>query len=251
MQGLAEFLPISSSGHLVLAEYILNIKENQLVLNIILHVGTLLAVCIYLRKDLIAIVRGMFSTQKNEKKESFQRITTLTVGTLPAVIAALFLKDRIEGFFRSPDHVGGLLIINAAILSLAHFLSKDKGQNKSSVTIKDAFCIGIAQASAILPGISRSGATISMGLMLGIEPRKAFTFSFLLSIPAIVGAVFFDIPALVNLSAENTQIIIAALGVAFITGLGALCILKKVVLKNKLIYFALYCVCIGIVIITI
>ncbi len=228
VQGLTEFLPISSSGHLVVFENILKVHFPGITFEVFLHVATLTAVIIYLWRDILEI----FQFKKYSLSE--QPILLIIVGTIPAGIVGLLAGDTIEGLFESVKWVRVFFIINSVILLSTRWTLGER----EKITIRDAILIGIAQSFAILPGISRSGATITAALLLGIKPSKAFSFSFLLSIAAISGAAILKIKDLSGVALSSGYLV--GFLSALISGLLAIVILKRVVLVRKLHYFAYY-----------
>ncbi|MFQ5453144.1 MAG: undecaprenyl-diphosphate phosphatase [Candidatus Zixiibacteriota bacterium] len=240
LQGLTEFLPVSSSGHLVLAQIVLGVKQSGVTFEVLVHFGSLLAVIIYFQKKIIRLFKSLFD--KNLKYER-QQITFLAIGTVPAVIAFLLFKDFFEQAFSNPILTSVMLIITGLILLSTKFFETGGGKT----TFISALIIGIAQAAAIIPGLSRSGTTISVGMIAKVKPSEAAEFSFLLAIPAIAGAVIFKINDL--LSMDSSLIIQYLLGViiTFITSLLAIYAVLTLIKKGKFVYFAYYCFAVGIV----
>ena len=238
VQGITEFLPISSSGHLVLIHRFFKLTEPNIFFDICLHVGTLMAVILYFGKDILRLVR--------EKRAEW--LVYLAIGTVPAVIAALFFEDQISAFFMSSRRVACMLIVTAAILFIGQLCLWRKSRQEKGPTFFSSLIVGIGQAFALLPGISRSGATISTGLVCRMKAEEAFRFSFLLSIPAILGALLYkilkeDIGAIVLI---DPGIYIAGTLTAFVTGLACLPLLWRVIRSRKLFIFSLYCLIVGI-----
>jgi undecaprenyl-diphosphatase len=257
IQGLTEFLPISSSGHLVLFQNLLGFKEPELLLDCSLHLGTLLAVCIYLRSDLKNILMemkkltlGLFQIQgtKESLKENPHAYLALMVviGTFPTLLAGLFFRAGVETLFGSLSTVGIMLVVTGLILATTKLIPGEHNK-RAEVAILVSLAIGAAQGLALIPGISRSGATIVCALVCGLRRELAARFSFLLAIPAIIGA------TLVQLNAEaigRAGILSLASGFfsAALVGLVALRILMGVVRKGKLYWFAPYCWALGLLI---
>lgn len=234
LQGLTEFLPISSSGHLVLTQKAMGLKEAPLAWDVFLHLGTLLAVLIFLRKAIWQLTLGVF--QKSGVVER-KTLVALLIATLPAAGLGFLFKNQIFNFFSSEKMVGvGFLITSFLLLSTKW--SRPGKVIIDQLSLKQTLLIGLAQALALMPGISRSGATIVLGLWVGLTPHKAFTFSFLLSIPAILGANLLEIKDLSSLPSFNLALIGSL--VAAIFGFLALKILKKVLLSEKLYLLAFY-----------
>jgi undecaprenyl-diphosphatase len=241
VQGLAEFLPVSSSGHLALLENLFHLSESQrLSYTAFLHLGTTLALLFYFRKKVYDVIVNSFNhSGQNEQKQSIKLILFIIIGTIPAGIIGYLAKDKIDLVFQTPIYSAVFLLITGVIL----FLTKFAQEKNSNLSYKDAILIGFAQAIALLPGISRSGATISIALFIGLTTASAFEFSFLLSIPAVIGA---NILLLKNISSHLTLLnLILSIAVPFIIGILALEILKKIVIRKKLYYFAYYCWAIG------
>ncbi len=240
LQGLTEFLPVSSSGHLVLAENILNAKMPGVLFELIVHFGTLMSVIIYFRKNIIALSK---SITDRSKKEERKMILFLGVGTIPAVLMALFLKDQIESAFDSAVMTSVFLILTGLILLFAGLYQK--GDRK--INAGNALIVGIGQALAIFPGISRSGTSISFGLLAGVRPIIAAEFSFLLSIPAIIGAIIFKAREIAAIDFHILgQYLIGAI-LSFLSGLLAVYILLDFIRRGKFKYFGVYCIIIGLI----
>ena len=243
VQGIAEFLPVSSSGHLALLESIFRFNQAQrLAYTAFLHLGTVLALLFFFRKRILEIFADLFiSKDLLHKKESLSLILKIIIGTIPAGIVGYFAKDKIDTAFIEPIYSAVFLIITGIIL----FATKFSKESKSKISYSDALLIGIAQAVALLPGISRSGTTISMALLLGLSRADGFEFSFLLSIPAVLGAnslMLKDLPPNLSIS-----FLILAIAIPFVVGLIALKLLKNIVIKKQFHNFAYYCWIIGII----
>lgn len=257
IQGLTEFLPISSSGHLVIFQHIIGIRNPELLLDVSLHVGTLLAVVIFFWNDLkwmvfdaIGLVRTLFHGEKK-----FQNLTQpfpyamlivwIIIGTIPTVLIGIFCSPFFQTMFGSPLFVGVMLLVTGAMLGASRFLP-DTFTKKNHIGFVVSLAIGIAQGIAIIPGISRSGATIVCGLFLGLNRELSGRFSFLLSIPAIIGATVykFDIAKIHEIGFAPFFV---GVFVSFLVGLIALEVTMNMVRKGKLFYFSLYCFFVGIV----
>jgi len=264
IQGISEFLPISSSGHLSIAGYLMGMDpeaDNLLSFNILLHVATLAAVFIVYRKDIVEMIKAFFSMFGDlfkgkglRLKEFLYRrlIVMLIVGTLPAVVAALFLGDIIE----NPQlwQIGIFLIITAVLLYLSERLSGGR-IDLENMSVKRALYVGCFQGLGTLPGISRSGSTIVGGLFSGLDKATAVRFSFLLSIPAILGALVLDIKDMLSIQAQaliytpaSAAILPVAVGMltAAVSGYFSIKFLLRIVEKSKLSYFSIYCIAAGI-----
>lgn len=257
VQGLTEFLPISSSGHLVIFQNLLGFSEPELLLDTALHMGTLIAVCIYLRSDLKAIVTdslrllsGRPSPEHLGRKRNVGPYAALAlwviVGTLPTVFIGLVFRAPLERLFGSVPFVGGALIITGLMLAVTKFANRGSRQ-RGSLGLLSALAVGTAQGLAILPGISRSGITIACGLLLGLERGLAARFSFLLSIPAITGATILQLEPQALERVGLSPILLGFLA-SGVTGLFALKALMTVVRKGRLHYFAPYCWAVGVLI---
>lgn len=248
IQGLTEFLPVSSSGHLEIGKAILgnnSIPEESLMITVVLHFATALSTIVVFRKDVAEILKGLFQFKYNGETEfSFKIILSM----IPAAIIGVFFEEELETLFGgSILLVGFMLIITALLLWLA-----DKAKNtEKPVSYSNAFVIGVAQAIALLPGISRSGATISTSVLLGNDKAKAARFSFLMVVPLILGKIAKD---LLFGDLSNTQMDILPLAAgflaAFLAGLAACTWMIALVKKSKLSYFAIYCLIVGLIAIT-
>ena len=244
VQGLTEFLPISSSGHLVLAAELLNFHEEGVAFEVFVHIGTLLSVLIAFRADIIKMITAPFKLWRNkdttvEMHEYALWDLYIIVGTIPAAIIGLAFKDLIETFFSNILLVILMLFITGTFLILSGKIKKQDGQ----VTFLRSFIIGCAQACAILPGISRSGATIVTGMAIGVERERAARFSFILSIPAILGAGVIKTNDLATSSISQIEVIYLLVGMltSFISGYAAILWLMNLIKKGKLNRFAYYC----------
>lgn len=245
VQGLTEFLPVSSSGHLELGKAILgdnSIPEESLLFTVVLHFATALSTIVVFRKDIIDIIKGLFMFKWNENT---QFVSKIALSMLPAIFIGLFFEEELEQLFGGKILlVGCMLIVTAILLFLA-----DKAKNTDKkVSFKNAFVIGISQAIAILPGISRSGATISTSVLLGNDKTKAARFSFLMVVPLIFGKIAKDVfSGELSFETQNTTALFIGFVVAFVSGLFACTWMIALVKKSKLSYFAIYCVIIGVI----
>ncbi len=248
IQGLTEFLPISSSGHLVIFERLFHIEANDLVFEVFVHFGTLMAVLFYFREKLLAvagsIIRLFSRTRKPEgDKANIRLFWYLILGTVPAALMGLLFEDYIELAFASPRWASGMLLVTAGILLLTRWtMREDRNLNTNRTII-----IGFAQALAMMPGISRSGSTISAGMFLRMKKSEAAEFSFLLSIPAIIGATVLQIPQFISDITNADLVINYLIGaiIAAVVGYVSIAYLMKIVKKGKFFYFGLYCAVIG------
>ncbi|MBF0118323.1 MAG: undecaprenyl-diphosphate phosphatase [Desulfobacterales bacterium] len=244
IQGLTEFLPVSSSAHLVIFQHLFGLKEPQLLFDISVHVGTLIAVCIVLWReiwDMILSIISLFNNKLEKKEEDLKLVLFIILATIPTGVLGLMFHKAADELFSSIPLVGVALIFTSIFLFGTKFLKKDGEQ---IFAIKEALLIGLVQGMAVIPGISRSGATITAALFLGISREKAAKFSFLLSIPAILGA---EIIGLKDASCASIDITIL-LGVisAAVVGYIAIQILLRIVKDGRLYYFAPYCAVVGI-----
>ena len=247
IQGLTEFLPVSSSGHLVIGQYFLGLKEPELLFDTGVHFATVIAVVIYFRKDIIKLLTSLIGKDQNTERRTAYAII---IGTIPAVFVGLFFKDFLESFFSSPQMASYMLILTGVLL-FTSFYAKPQGKKLWGIKWLDALIIGIAQAISIMPGISRSGATITTALHLGFENEDAARFSFLLSLPAIFGA---GILQAIGLSAITTQELIPLVFGMFsagITGYFAIAFMLKLVGRGKLYAFSPYCIIVGLIVLII
>jgi undecaprenyl-diphosphatase len=237
IQGLTEFLPISSSGHLALAGMIMKVPEGDITFEIVVHLGTLMAVLAVYRKDLVELAAGIL----RKKRESLVLAGLLLTGSIPAGVAGFLLADSIEKIFDNPLIVSVMLLVTGCILFSTRFAKRG---NRDNPTLIGSFIVGISQAMAIMPGISRSGFTISTGLFAGIKREKAARFSFFLSIPAIAGAAVLKLGD-AGSSGIDTFMLITGFVISAITGYFALMILLRFLRAGKFSVFAWYCWLLG------
>ncbi|MFY0631818.1 MAG: undecaprenyl-diphosphate phosphatase [Flavobacteriaceae bacterium] len=245
IQGLTEFLPVSSSGHLELAKAILgdtSIPEESLAFTVVLHFATALSTLVIFRAEVIQIFKGLFQFKWNEETQFSVKII---LSMIPAVFVGLFFEEELTSFFGGNILLVGIMLFVTAVLLL--LADKAKNTNKK-VSFTNSVIVGISQAIAMLPGISRSGATISTSVLLGIDRTRAAKFSFLMVVPLIFGKVAKDIAG-GDISFQSSEIIPMTAGfvAAFIAGLLACKWMIALVKKSKLIYFSIYCAIIGLV----
>jgi len=241
IQGLTEFLPVSSSGHLVIGEQLLKFDPPGVLLEAILHLGTLIAVLILFRHDLLRLTRGLFT-----KGRELGEVRCLIAGTIPIAIIGLVLQDKIESAFSSLIIVAICLLVTGGLLLIADWAGRQA--KRKEVTLRDALLIGISQAAALLPGISRSGVTITTGMIVGIEGKEAARFSFLLSIPAIVGAAglkFYQALTTTSVAASEWPGLLVGALTALGVGVVAIKGLLALISRGKLKIFGVYCLVIG------
>ncbi|MFO8023154.1 MAG: undecaprenyl-diphosphate phosphatase [Perlabentimonas sp.] len=244
VQGLTEFLPVSSSGHLELGAAIFNLKEENLTFSIIVHGATFLSVLVVFRKDIIQIITSLVRFRWDEETKYF---LLLIISAIPVAVVGFLFKDNIERLFKGHiAFVGAMLLVTALLL----FLTRYAPRKKETINAKRAIIIGLAQTLAVLPGISRSGATISTALYLGVDREKAARFSFLMVLIPIFGASFLEVLSLYSAqepsSLSSGALIVGAVA-AFLSGLFACSWMIKIVKKGKLVWFAAYCAVVGVV----
>ena len=245
IQGLTEFLPVSSSGHLELAKAILGdqkVPQESLTFTVVLHFATALSTIVIFWKEILQIIRGLFQFKINEE---FEFSVKIIVSMIPAVLVGLLFEEQLEEFFTGNVLlVGFMLLITGLLLLLA-----DKAKNTDKpVSYLNALIIGLSQAIAMLPGISRSGATISTSVLLGVDRTKAARFSFLMVVPLIFGKVAKDFSdGVISFGDENFLIMAVGFLAAFISGLVACKWMIALVQKSKLYYFSIYCFAVGII----
>ncbi len=250
IQGLTEFLPVSSSGHLEIGNVLLNIHTtDNLLFSVVVHAATALSTIVVFRKDIMSLLKDLF---KFEWNESVDFILKIIVSMVPIGIIGLLFEKEIESFFTGNLLlVGSMLLLTAVLLAFTHLVRHKEG---TAVKYWQAIVIGIAQAVAILPGISRSGATIATALLLGVDKAKAARFSFLMVLVPILGASalkllkFVEQPVVEN--ATSGIVLLVGFLMAFAAGLIACRLMINIVKKGKLIYFAIYCAIIGAIAIT-
>ena len=256
LQGLPEYLPVSSSGHLAIGSHILGIKsEANLMFTVAVHVATVLSTLVVLGGEIIRLVRGTFGPF-NAGASGLARLNAdqrymlnILVSMIPIFVVGIFFKDAVESIFGQ-----GLLVVGCCLLVTAGLLAYSyygKPRQKESISLLDAFIIGVAQAVAVLPGLSRSGSTIATGLILGNNKAHMAQFSFLMVIPPILGEALLDTieVAKKGFSAAFGDLSVMALVVgfvaAFISGIAACKWMIGIVRRGKLIYFACYCLAVG------
>lgn len=276
IQGVAEFLPISSSGHLALFQSIFKLggTDDYFTFNIMLHLGTLAAVFVVYRKDIFPLVPAFFRVVKklftgklwvrvcddgaetaDGKKgrlrlnaDQFERLVILVIiGTLPLLLT-VFFNDYVSLLSAYPKVIGGILIFNGVVLFISDRLSRgNKGLDDA--TVKDGFLVGLCQTIAVFPGLSRSGSTITAGLLCGFDREFAVKYSFILSIPAIIGAGVLEIPDVLSESVASADILPYVLGTltAAIVGFAAMKLLMYISKKSNFTFFAYYCWAVGLV----
>lgn len=243
LQGLTEFLPVSSSGHLVILQRVLNTpSEARMTLVAVLHLGTSAALLVYFSRKLARIVRGALSPDSASRDASRRTVCYIVVATIPAGIAGLLGKSHVESAFSSTVLVGLMLLVTGAIV----FTNRFAKTRDYRLDWRGALAIGLAQMIAVLPGISRSGATVAMALFLGMPREDAFEFSFLLSVPIVLAAAVKEV---LDVDWHLLGVVPVVLGVAaaFLSGMVALVLLHRAVVSRRFHWFAFYCWAVGFV----
>ena len=247
IQGLTEYLPVSSSGHLAIGAHLFGIDgADNLTFTVLVHVATVLSTLVILWSEIDWIVRGLFKFKMNEETKYFINIL---ISMIPVGIVGVFFKDAVEEIFGSGLLIVGImLLLTAALLVFSYYA---KPRPKERISMKDAFIIGIAQACAVMPGLSRSGSTIATGLLLGNKKESLAQFSFLMVIPPILGEALLDV--IKGLKGEeafggiDTMPLVVGFLAAFISGCFACKWMINVVKRGKLVYFGIYCAIAGLV----
>lgn len=247
LQGLTEYLPVSSSGHLAIGSALFGIEgEENLAFTIVVHVATVLSTLVILWKEIDWIFKGLFKWQMNDET---RYVINIIISMIPVGIVGVFFKDEVEAVFGSGLLVVGCcLLLTAALLTFSYYY---KPAPKPNISRRDAFIIGLAQACAVLPGLSRSGSTIATGLLLGNDKARLAQFSFLMVIPPILGEALLSSIKLAQGEAVTGDIPALSLLVGFLAAFVSGCLACKwminIVKKGKLIYFAIYCAVVGLV----
>ena len=248
VQGLTEFLPVSSSGHLEIGHVLLGTSgEENLTFAIIVHAATVLSTLVVLWREVAQLFRGTFTTlQWNAEKDY---VTKILVSMIPVFIVGGFFKDTVESFFGNGLLLVGIcLLITAVLLALSEWLQKKRQEAGHEVGYRDAIIIGIAQACAVLPGLSRSGSTIATGLLCGVKKESVAQFSFLMVLIPILGEAFLDLMKLLQGEIVSDLGLLPALVgfvAAFITGCFACRFMIEIVRRQRLVWFAIYCAIVG------
>ncbi len=243
IQGLTEFLPVSSSGHLELSKVALGVNvEESLLFTVVVHGATVLSTIVVFRNDLAKIIAGFFLFKWDE---NMQYIAKIFISMIPVLIVGMFFKEEVESLFTGNLLlVGVMLLVTATLLAFTYYARP----RAKKVSFKDAFIIGISQAFAVIPGISRSGSTIATGLLLGNQKENVARFSFLMVLLPIIGANILDIADKAGELQVQSGVLPLVVGflAAFISGLLACRWMINIVKKGKLVYFAIYCTVVGI-----
>lgn len=245
VQGITEFLPVSSSGHLQIFKEMMEVElEENLTFDVTLHAATVLSTIVVLWREVVRLLKGVFSRRFTPEQAYVLKIL---LSMIPIGIVGLTLKDRIEAMLGAPwilYAVGVMLLLTAALLAFAYYA---KPRQKEEISYRDAFIIGIAQACAALPGLSRSGTTIATGLLLGNKKTSVAQFSFLMVLAPILGEMLLEILSGKMTASVETVPLLAGFAAAFVTGCLACRLMIGIVRKGRLIWFAVYCAVVGIV----
>jgi len=257
VQGITEFLPISSSGHILLLKRLFDFEVNDNTFDIVIHFGTTIAVIIYFRREIYELIKALFVEKINSalfekvilRKDAVKLWICMIVANIPAVIVGIFFDEYLETVFGALGRIvflilSGLFFYTAILLFSTNVLHNKKNKDFFSISYFDAVIIGIFQAIAVTPGISRSGSTISSATFMGVESKDAGRFSFLISIPLILGAFLFKVIKNLKIDnfTDNNNVLIMIIGfiVSFITGYGALKALFNIIKKGKFWAFGVY-----------
>jgi len=242
LQGLTEFLPVSSSGHLVLAQSLLpGFQQPGVLFDVLLHAGTLLAVLVYFRRDVLALVSSLAPGGDRE----YRRVVFLIVAaTVPTGLIGVLFKHPLEALFHAPRAAAAMLLVTGGLLWVSEVLGRPR-DGLDRLGVPRALAVGTMQGMAIVPGISRSGSTIAVGTLLGVRGEDAARFSFLLSVPAILGAVVLQLPELSAMDGGASVAYGAGVLAAFAAGLGAIRFLMAAIRRGRLRWCALYCWVLG------
>ena len=248
VQGLTEYLPVSSSGHLAIGATLFGMNgEENLTFTVAVHVATVLSTCVILWREIVWLFADLFKFKWNE---GTKYVVNILVSMIPVAIVGFLFKDKVEAVFGSGLLIVGIcLLITASLLAFSYYA---KPRQRENISPLHAFIIGIAQAIAVLPGLSRSGSTIATGLLLGNKKEKLAQFSFLMVIPPILGEALLDVKDMAEVGVSNAMAGISPLALAigflaaFVSGCLACKWMINIVKKGKLIWFAVYCVVVGI-----
>lgn len=248
VQGLTEFLPVSSSGHLEIGQVLLgSSSEENLTFAIIVHAATVLSTLVILWYEVVRLFKGTFSTWKWNAEKDY--VAKILVSMIPVFIVGMFFKDQVESLFGNGLRlVGVCLLITAFLLAFSEWLQKRRQNSGHEVTYKDALIIGVAQACAVLPGLSRSGTTIATGLLCGVKKESVAQFSFLMVLIPIMGEALLDMIKLFKGTMESDLALLPAVVgfvAAFVTGCFACRFMIEIVRRQRLVWFALYCAIVG------
>ena len=245
IQGLTEYLPVSSSGHLAIGQYLFGLNDgDNLMFTVLVHVATILSTFVILWSEIDWILKGLFKFKMNDETKYFINIL---ISMIPVAIVGFFFKDYVEEVFGSGLLIVGIMLLVTAALLIFSFYAKPR--IKQNISWKDALIIGVAQACAVMPGLSRSGSTIATGLLLGNKKESLAQFSFLMVIPPILGEALLDVMKMVKgedvFGNISTLPLVVGFLAAFISGCLACKWMISIVKKGKLIYFGIYCAIVG------
>ena len=253
IQGMTEYLPVSSSGHLTIASHFFGLNgEENLTFTVAVHVATVLSTLVILWKEIVWILKGLFKWDGKMNAEQRYALA-IAVSMIPVGIVGVFFKDYVEEIFGSGLFIVGCCLLVTALLLIFSYYARPR--QKENISLWDAFVIGLAQAAAVLPGLSRSGSTIATGLLLGNKKEKLAQFSFLMVIPPILGEALLDIMKAVKHGTEAATAGISptALIVGFVAAFASGCLACRwmigIVRRGKLIYFGIYCAIVGLLLI--
>jgi len=245
IQGLTEFLPVSSSGHIELGKAVLGVETGEdLTFTVVVHGATVLSTIVVFWRDIIALVNGTFSKGWNPEKTF---VSHIVVSMIPVLIVGLFFRDAVEAFFTGNVLLVGSMLLLTGLLLIFAWRAPSRGE---ALTWSSALLIGISQAIAVIPGISRSGATISTALLLGIDREQAARFSFLMVLAPIIGANILDLKDIGESSSVEATSLLLGFIAAFVTGVLACKLMIRIVKRGKLLWFAIYCIAVGLLAIT-
>ena len=246
VQGLTEFLPVSSSGHLIIGKELLSVQVNpdaETTFEVLVHCATVLSTIFVFRIEIWKLLQGLFKFRMNDET---QYIVKICISMIPVLVVGLFFKQQVKDIFgEGVVLVGGMLLVTAVLLTLTHFI---KFKQQKEISYLNAFIIGVSQAIAVLPGLSRSGATFSTGLLLGNKKEDIARFSFLMVLIPILGETFLNIIGgefSPNVSGIPMPAMVTGFLAAFISGLFACKVMITIVKRSKLVYFAGYCAVVG------
>lgn len=248
IQGLTEYLPVSSSGHLAIGQALFGMNDgsDNLMFTVAVHVATVLSTLVILWSEIDWILRGLFKWKMNDETKY---VLNILVSMIPVGIVGVFFKDQVEAIFGSGLLVVGCCLLVTALLLVFSYYAKPRQRER--ITLRDAFIIGVAQACAVLPGLSRSGSTIATGLLLGNKKERLAQFSFLMVIPPILGEALLDVLKALKgeavLGGIDTLPLCVGFLAAFISGCFACKWMINIVKKGKLVYFGIYCAIVGLV----
>lgn len=243
IQGLTEFLPISSDGHLALAQILLGISEDNLAITVALHSGTLLAVIVYFRRDLWRLARSLPAMFSGGAVGDRRLLVAIVVGSVPTAVIGILLKHPTETLSASLWAIGGFLVVSGAWNWVVVWKTRAAGPTRGldEIRVRDAVVIGVVQGLAVMPGLSRSGSTIGMGSLLGLSREAAARYSFLLSLPAVGGALLLEAKDISAIPTDAIGPVLLGSAVSFAVGLAALAILFRILRKGRFEIFAFYC----------